>query len=109
MGRCHNCGQELIEIDNQGERLTGCLTCNLWAPAKGIELGQAFRGRSPRAAPVATWREEIGRPPKRAPDEPREEVSPVAWGSAPGLNCEQRPSALGGFRPAQIGTRKRGR
>ena len=35
MGRCHNCGQELIEIDNQGERLTGCLTCNLWAPAEG--------------------------------------------------------------------------
>ena len=28
MGRCHNCGQGLIEIDNQGERLTGCLTCN---------------------------------------------------------------------------------
>ena len=35
MGRCHNCGQELIEIDPYGERLTGCLTCNLWAPAKG--------------------------------------------------------------------------
>ena len=35
MQRCHNCGQELIEIDNQGERLTGCLTCNLWAPANG--------------------------------------------------------------------------
>jgi hypothetical protein len=26
MDRCHNCGQELIEIDNRGERLTGCLT-----------------------------------------------------------------------------------
>jgi hypothetical protein len=24
MGRCHDCGQELIEIDNRGERLTGC-------------------------------------------------------------------------------------
>jgi hypothetical protein len=22
---------ELIEIDNRGERLTGCLTCNLWS------------------------------------------------------------------------------
>ena len=31
MERCHNCGQPLIEIDNHGERLTGCLTCNLWA------------------------------------------------------------------------------
>jgi hypothetical protein len=35
MGRCHDCGQELIEIDNEGERLTGCSTCNLWAPAEG--------------------------------------------------------------------------
>ena len=31
MGRCHNCGQELMEIDKRGERLTGCLTCNLWS------------------------------------------------------------------------------
>ena len=31
MERCHNCGQELVEIDNRGERLTGCLSCNLWA------------------------------------------------------------------------------
>ena len=22
--------QKLIEIDNRGERLTGCLTCNVW-------------------------------------------------------------------------------
>ena len=29
--RCNQCGQELIEIDNRGERLVGCLTCNLWA------------------------------------------------------------------------------
>ena len=35
MRRCHNCGQELIKINNQGERLAGCLTCNLWAPAEG--------------------------------------------------------------------------
>ena len=37
MDRCHNCGQELVEIDNRGERLTGCLTCNLWtaSDAKG--------------------------------------------------------------------------
>ena len=26
MDRCHNCGQELIKIDNQGERLNGSLT-----------------------------------------------------------------------------------
>jgi hypothetical protein len=37
MGRCHSCGQELIEIDNRGRGLTGCLTCNLWTAgdAKG--------------------------------------------------------------------------
>ena len=37
MERCHNCGQELIEIDNRGQRLTGCITCNLWTAgeAKG--------------------------------------------------------------------------
>jgi len=30
---CNQCKQPLIEIDNRGERLTGCLTCNLWATA----------------------------------------------------------------------------
>ena len=37
MERCHNCRQELVEIDNRGERLTGCITCNLWTSgdAKG--------------------------------------------------------------------------
>jgi hypothetical protein len=35
MERCNHCKQELIEIDNRGQRLTGCLTCNLWAPVDG--------------------------------------------------------------------------
>jgi len=35
MVRCYNCGQELIEIENDGLRLAGCLTCNLWAPPDG--------------------------------------------------------------------------
>jgi hypothetical protein len=30
-GRCNQCGQEIIEIDNHGKRLVGCLTCNLWS------------------------------------------------------------------------------
>jgi hypothetical protein len=30
MDRCHNCDRELIEVDNRGQRLVGCLTCNLW-------------------------------------------------------------------------------
>jgi hypothetical protein len=29
--RCNQCDQELIEVDNRGERLVACLTCNLWA------------------------------------------------------------------------------
>ena len=29
---CYNkCKQPLIEIDNRGERLKGCLACNLWS------------------------------------------------------------------------------
>ena len=35
MDRCHNFGQELIEIDNRGEPLTGCVSCNLWALTDG--------------------------------------------------------------------------
>jgi len=33
VARCNHCKQVLIEIDNRGERLTGCLTCNLWTAA----------------------------------------------------------------------------
>jgi len=32
---CNQCKQPLTEIDNRGEHLTGCLTCNLWAMAEG--------------------------------------------------------------------------
>jgi hypothetical protein len=32
---CNQCTQPLAEIDNHGERLTGCLTCNLWSAAEG--------------------------------------------------------------------------
>jgi hypothetical protein len=32
---CDQCKQTLIEIDNRGERLTGCLRCNLWSVADG--------------------------------------------------------------------------
>jgi len=35
MKRCHYCDQELIEIDDRGQRLTGCLTCNLWSAEEG--------------------------------------------------------------------------
>ena len=32
---CKECGQPLIEIDNRGQQLRGCLTCNVWTDADG--------------------------------------------------------------------------
>ena len=29
-GSCKHCGSPLIQIDHYGDRLTGCLECNLW-------------------------------------------------------------------------------
>jgi hypothetical protein len=29
-GTCDRCGAPLIEIEHYGDRLTGCLACNLW-------------------------------------------------------------------------------
>lgn len=37
MDQCNHCRQDLIGIDNRGERLTGCLSCNLWS-ASGEKL-----------------------------------------------------------------------
>jgi len=37
MNQCNHCQQELISIDNRGERLTGCISCNLWS-ASGEKL-----------------------------------------------------------------------
>ena len=31
---CDRCEQPLIEIDHYGERLTGCLECNVWNGSK---------------------------------------------------------------------------
>jgi hypothetical protein len=33
--RCNQCKQPLTEIDNRGERLTGCVTCNLGSTEGG--------------------------------------------------------------------------
>ena len=59
MERCHNCGQPLIEIDNHGERLNGCLTCNLWTAGDATgwtRLDAALGGRFARVASITTWR-----------------------------------------------------
>jgi len=29
-GICDRCGSPLIQIEHYGDRLTGCLACNLW-------------------------------------------------------------------------------
>jgi hypothetical protein len=29
-GSCNRCGAPLIQIDHDGDQLTGCLTCNVW-------------------------------------------------------------------------------
>jgi hypothetical protein len=49
--QCDRCEQPLIEIDHYGERLTGCLECNVWNGGKSafvVELSvedfEALRG-----------------------------------------------------------------
>jgi len=32
---CFECKQPLVEIDNYGRRLKGCLTCNIWWSVRG--------------------------------------------------------------------------
>lgn len=35
LGSCKDCGAPLIEIAHNGDRLTGCVTCNVWRGDKG--------------------------------------------------------------------------
>ena len=30
LGSCDHCGSPLIQIDHDGDRLTGCVVCNVW-------------------------------------------------------------------------------
>jgi hypothetical protein len=34
---CHECKRELTAIDFHGERLTGCMTCNIWWAPDGTK------------------------------------------------------------------------
>ena len=27
---CFECNRPLVEVDNRGQRLRGCMTCNIW-------------------------------------------------------------------------------
>ena len=42
MEDCFECKQPLVEIDNHGQRLTGCVTCNIWwsADDKKVRLSE---------------------------------------------------------------------
>ena len=56
MERCHNCGQELVEIDNRGERLIGVFTCITYAEMLALRKGAGTK-RSPdtggsKASPI---------------------------------------------------------
>ena len=33
---CDRCKERLIEIDHYGDRLTGCLECNVWQGSKSV-------------------------------------------------------------------------
>jgi hypothetical protein len=30
VGYCFECKRPLVEIDNRGQRIHGCMTCNIW-------------------------------------------------------------------------------
>ena len=32
---CFECKRPLVEIDNRGQRLRGCMTCNIWWSLRG--------------------------------------------------------------------------
>ena len=34
-GSCNRCGAPLIQMDHHGDRLTGCVACNVWRGDKG--------------------------------------------------------------------------
>ena len=48
---CHECKQPLMEIDNRGQRLRGCLTCNIWwsGDDEKVRLSEADLSCSPSA------------------------------------------------------------
>jgi hypothetical protein len=35
---CRECKWPLVEIDNRGQRLKGCLTCNIWWSPMGAKV-----------------------------------------------------------------------
>ena len=57
LGSCDHCGSPLIQIDHDGDRLTGCVVCNVWRGNKNafiVELAVEGLGG---AGEVARFRE----------------------------------------------------
>src|SRR5690242_6672066 len=65
-GRCKQCNQPLVEIDNYGERLIGCIECNRWTSRgassrlncrKTTWLAECFEERNGRRIlrPLKVW------------------------------------------------------
>ena len=46
---CRECKQPVIEIDNRGKHLTGCMTCNIWWTAEGEKVRVSLRRDYKRA------------------------------------------------------------
>ena len=56
---CFECKRPLVEIDNRGRRLTGCMTCNIWWSADDKKIWAVRRGSTgaSRYAACVTKRE----------------------------------------------------
>ena len=102
--RCNQCGQELIEIDNRGERLVGCLTCNLWAAPNNAVDEAGRRGPSRPSSPTSrrvTLKK--GARPKPTPSEqkrPPRRTAPISgkcWTELVALRLGWRPATAGGI------------
>jgi hypothetical protein len=56
---CKECGQPLIEIDNRGQHLIGCLTCNEWHGEDGNPIKLSVEDLAAlhelRRKPGAAW------------------------------------------------------
>ena len=48
---CFECKRPLVEIDNRGQRLTGCMTCNIF-DAKHLDDGWTAKGSVEKLAAV---------------------------------------------------------
>ena len=68
-GSCDRCGSPLIQIDHYGDRLTGCVACNVWRGDKSafiVELAVEDREALGKLRDYVKW---TLRPKKTQPKE----------------------------------------